>query len=280
VGLIIMPDLAAWVVVVALLVSALLVARRARRTISRWYAKMGTRGSALLVPEEEAELISRERRRIASELHDGALRLLLGALTSLRLAEGLLDREHPAFRAFQEGSHQLQTAMDAMRNAIFPLLPAAPYASRLASRVNQTIQRFAHTIPVSVHLQPLPDLSGVPSVEEAVAGILEEALANAGRHAQARNIWVDVTVDYGAVTVLVRDDGVGFDLAKTDTPGNPRKHFGLHLIREHARLAGGYVIISSQPQAGTVVQARLPLPLSTQTAYPALQDHGAKAGKY
>jgi signal transduction histidine kinase len=204
-----------------------------------------------------------ERRRLAADLHDGPLQLLAGALASLRASEREFDQQSPtpsAREALADGIRLVQAAANEMRNVVYPLAvnPSAP--PDLEATARRVMRRFTPAAPTAVHLSPLPDLSWAPTAEEAVLGIIGEALANAGKHAHASNVWVEVTTDATAVTCLIRDDGVGFDLDAAERAARLRKSLGLHLIQERARLAGGSVTISSHPQRGTVVQARIPLP--------------------
>lgn len=192
-------------------------------------------------------------------MHDNVLQLLTSALCSLRLSEKLLERQHPASQALADGVHLAQSAADAIRKAIFPLKSGAPVTHMLSARVHDVIRRLPHHDPISVHLAPLPDLSEVPAIEEAVAGILGEALTNAGTHAGARNVWAEVAVGQDGVSVLVRDDGSGFDPEATERQAPVRHTLGLHLMRERARAVGGRVAIASHRNAGTTVHASIPL---------------------
>lgn len=232
----------------------------------------------------QGRLISMERRRIAADIHDGALQFLIGALCSLRQAERLLEREereHQAFQALTNGAQLLQAAVDEIRNVIFPLRSDGPVAPRLADQVQGMMRRLPSAASMVVHVAPLPDLSNAPAVEEAVAGIIGEALTNAAKHAQARNVWVEVSISHNAVTGLVRDDGIGFDLHETECQAQIRKNLGLYLIQERARLVGGDVTITSNPNAGTIVRARLPLrpPVETLREEPLrARANGASVG--
>jgi signal transduction histidine kinase len=153
----------------------------------------------------------------------------------------------------------VQASVNEMRSVLFPLSFDATPTPGLAATVQRVLQRFDPSSPMAVHISPLPDLSSAPTIEEAVVGIIGEALANAGKHASARNVWVEVTVDKDVVNCLIRDDGVGFDLRETKNQAHVRKTLGLYLIQERARLAGGDVTITSHPKSGTVVQARFPV---------------------
>lgn len=204
------------------------------------------------------QLISDERRRIASELHDSTVQLLVGALFSLRIAEQRhRDSSHPAVQPLSEGHRCVQAALDAMRDAIFALRPRPSETSKLLATVHELRGRFASR-PMAVHLASPPDLSALPAIEDATVGIIGEAITNAGNHSGALAVWVEVVMRDDAVTIMVRDNGKGFDLREVERRTWHGKNIGLYLLREHARRVGGSLTITSRPHAGTVVRARLP----------------------
>ena len=91
-----------------------------------------------------------------------------------------------------------------------------------------------------------------PQIESTVYRIVQEALSNAVKHADAGNVDVQVVTSNGRVELMVHDDGAGFD------PSEPSSGFGLVGIRERAALVRGEVTIESAPGSGTTVRATLP----------------------
>lgn len=243
-------------------------ALRARRRVALFDSlRFPGRATRILA---DAQAILMERRRLAADLHDGPLQTLAGALASLRSAEREIERQAltPSAReALADGIQLVQAAANELRSVVYPRACSPSPTPDLEATARRVMQRFTPTSPTAVHLSPIPDLSWAPAVEEAVVGIIGEALANAGKHAHAGNVWVKVSVDGTAVTCVIRDDGVGFDLDAAERAARLRKSLGLHLIQERARLAGGDVTITSHARHGTVVQARIPLPP------PAVADH-------
>ena len=199
-----------------------------------------------------------ERRRIATAIHDGALQLLVSSLGCFRRAKRLLEEDHPSAQPLIGGIKHLEAAADMLRSTIFPLRSEPSATPRLVIQVHDVVRRLSHLVPMSVHLSGLPDLADAPNVEEAVAGIVREALTNAAMHAQARNAWVEIAIGDAGVTVSVRDDGIGFDPDEEQRQACVRQTLGLHLIRERARLVGGHVVINSRPNGGTTVEASIP----------------------
>ena len=97
------------------------------------------------------------------------------------------------------------------------------------------------------------------SLELVLIRVVQEALNNVGKHAQASAVWV--TLDQATsevITVIVRDDGKGFDLASLDQAVE-YGHLGLKQMRERVEQANGTLSIQSQPGSGTEIRATLPL---------------------
>ena len=110
----------------------------------------------------------------------------------------------------------------------------------------------------------LPEHGGTgldPELETAIYRLVQEALTNVAKHAHAQTVRLAVTADEGGVSIEVQDDGVGFD-AETQSTG-----FGLAGMRERVYLAGGALAIEST-ERGTVLRARLAIPLASASAGP------------
>jgi signal transduction histidine kinase len=94
-------------------------------------------------------------------------------------------------------------------------------------------------------------------IETALYRIGQEALNNVAKHAQARSVMVLLDRSAGRVSLIVEDDGIGFDVAE---PAGLRQRFGVTGMRERALLLGGEFEIESTSGKGTTVVARIPLP--------------------
>jgi signal transduction histidine kinase len=193
-----------------------------------------------------------ERRRWARELHDETLQGL-GAL-HLVLAGGRRGRDPvQLLAAVDEASNLLEQQIDALRSFIRELRPAAleelgprPAIEDLASR---TAARHGIEVTTAVALDP--QVRHPAHIEVTLYRIIQEALANAVKHAGAEHLHVGVSQDAGVLRVRVVDDGHGFDPAAATTG------FGLETIRERVGLLDGTLDIVSS-EAGTSVAAALP----------------------
>jgi signal transduction histidine kinase len=195
-----------------------------------------------------------ERARWARELHDQTLQAL-GALRVMFAAA--IRRGDPA--ATKE---TLRTAMDDveheianLRGIITDLRPSLLDDLGLVPALEALLDRLRHNgLEIVAHVrQPFRDgLTLDPGLETTVYRLVQEALTNVVKHAQASRVEVSVGAQHGEVTVEVRDNGVGFDPA-VNTSG-----FGLAGMRERVFLAGGTLDVTPGA-AGTTVTARLPL---------------------
>jgi signal transduction histidine kinase len=97
-----------------------------------------------------------------------------------------------------------------------------------------------------------------PKDEAAIFAIVQEAVQNALKHAQADNIWIRLAEQAGELMVMVQDDGVGFDTAAMESDYEQRGSLGMVNIRERAELIGGRLTLKSAPGQGTEVMIRVP----------------------
>ena len=198
-----------------------------------------------------------ERRRIARELHDE----MSQHLTCLTL--GLHAIEHAADARARVGTiDRLQVLVSTIDRGIHDLLrdlrPAALDDLGLASALNGFADEWSSHHGIACECACPPEEARLPAaVETTVYRIVQEALTNVARHARAHHASVVVNRDTDRVTLMVEDDGGGFDVEGAGTrPASPR--LGLIGIRERASLLGGTATIESSA-AGTVVFVTLPL---------------------
>ncbi len=195
----------------------------------------------------------RERARWARELHDsvlqglGSRRVLLSSALKRGAGSGL---EAAVAQALEEMGHDI----DELRGLITELRPATLDQLGLRAALEDLAERFEHGGEVEV----ATDLSiGAerldPELETAVYRLVQESLTNVAKHAEAESVMLQATVGEGRLTVLISDDGRGFD------PTAERSGFGLAGMRERVELTGGELQIESKPSSGTKVMASLPL---------------------
>jgi signal transduction histidine kinase len=144
-----------------------------------------------------------ERRRLERNLHDGAQQRLTVALLGLRRLERMVAEEHvPHVRQTRE---ELEGAIEDLRELARGLHPPLLARRGLAAAVRAASARSE--IPIELELRLPPELP--PAVEAAAYYVCAEAVTNTVKHAQASKVWISLVHDGGALTVDVRDDGVG-----------------------------------------------------------------------
>jgi signal transduction histidine kinase len=224
-----------------------------RRSTSRRYAALFRRASERLLTVEEDE-----RRRIAGELHDGVGQVL----TALTLTLDAAQSEHDAVisRGRVASARALaDTALAGTRDLSHRIRPARLEERGLVAAVRDLASQSG--FPVVVHANDAtidPKLLGATATVE-VFRIIQEALANAAHHSGAPRAQVSITRHDERLTVVVADDGWGFDPAEV-----PEAGIGLAGMLERSRLLGGQLSIESAPHAGTRVTVSLPiLPTTT-----------------
>jgi NarL family two-component system sensor histidine kinase YdfH len=203
--------------------------------------------------------LANERQRMARELHDTLSQGLAGLILQLEAADAHLasDRAARARTIVQQAMLQARATLADARRAIGDLREPAPAAALdPAESIRQEVARFttATGIPCALEID-LP--AAIPlALCETLQRTLAEALTNIARHARAAHAQVRLATTPTTIELTVSDDGAGFDPAGT---ANQPGHYGLLGMRERARLAGGSLEITSQPQGGTTLYLQLPV---------------------
>lgn len=193
-----------------------------------------------------------ERRRLRRDLHDGLGPQLASLTLTLAAARALLRHDADAAdRLLQEIAIHTQAAIADIRRVVYDLRPPALDDLGLVVALHEQAARYRQAgLQITIDgPDTLPPLSA--AVEVATYRIVQEALTNVVRHAQAHTCAVRLTLD-DALTVDVSDDGVGL-------PPGSRAGVGLTSMRERAAELGGTWRIESVPGRGTRIHARLPL---------------------
>jgi signal transduction histidine kinase len=220
-----------------------------RRMTERVEHELRSLSSQLMRAQEE------ERRTISRELHDEvgqmltALRIGLGTLDQVRsLPEDFYERLAEAKLLTEQTLRTVRDIAVGLRPSVLDLglQPALQWQARQFSRVTGTVA----SVRINGQLPSLPD-----SYLTCIYRIVQEALTNSARHAQARNISVGVTATGAELELRIDDDGIGLREDWTLYRG-----LGLVGIEERAREIGGSVVIHSEPGKGVGIRVLLPMP--------------------
>jgi signal transduction histidine kinase len=212
--------------------------------------------SAQLRLQLQGAAIERERLRVAADVHDGLAQDLALAVREL----AFLDDDPPAAGA-EASRARLRAAVTSahgvVRDRLVDLASVLPIGG-LRAAVEEVCARYALR-GLAVRLDADPAVGEAPpAVTAAVVRVVNEALANALKHAEASAVDVRLAAGPGAITVTIADDGRGFDPA--GAAGAAAGHLGLTLMRGRASEAAGELTVESALGAGTTIAARFPLP--------------------
>jgi signal transduction histidine kinase len=205
---------------------------------------------ALSQVREEA-IISEERIRLAREIHDG----LGGSLSTLIIQSEFIAKlaTDPRLQAeIAELKGQAEEAIDELRRSLTMMRRDFD----LHRALEDHCARFGDRNAVPTTMKFIGRKRRLPSeMQLALFRMLQEALTNIQKHAQAKAVDAKLKYDGDLVSITVADDGVGFDQTRAK-PG----HYGLVNIRERAKKFRGTVDIQSAPGAGTTIHVTLVVP--------------------
>ena len=216
------------------------------------------------------EATERERSRWARELHDQTLQDLAGLKVLLSSARRAKEREQ-VDRMLEQAIEHVQLGVDGLRALITELRPAALDELGTAPALRTLIDRTSATTGLEIEFdvdlayeEGRADTRHAPELESTMYRLVQEALTNVVKHAGAGRVTVAMIEDDATVQLTVTDDGAGFET------GAASEGFGLIGMRERVALLGGELHFDSQPGAGTIVAARIPV--QRRSAEPAAHD--------
>ncbi|MDE2505283.1 MAG: sensor histidine kinase, partial [Burkholderiales bacterium] len=218
-----------------------------------------TRRIERLADDARLAAVTRERLRLARDLHDTLAHTLMALLTQIRLVRKLRARwgEAELESELARAEEVAATGLAEARNAITQIRHNGVRETGLGAALQELLARFGERSGVATRLRTDPGAAGVAGESaQTVFRIVEEALRNVERHARAQAVEVELRsaaaqgdADAPRVHLTIGDDGVGFD------PAQPRPgHFGLRGIEEQAALIGGQLRLRSAPGAGTRIE--------------------------
>ena len=195
---------------------------------------------------------TRERNRLARDLHDTLAHTLSAVAVELEAVDSLWDVDPTQARSLLERSlSATRTGLTETRRALQALRSSPLEDMGLALAIRQEAETVAERSGWSLDLHIAEPANGLPaSVEQCFYRVAQEALANASHHAQAQHVQVKLVHQDDALTLTVSDDGIGFDLDAIDA----ESHLGIRGMRERAEMVGGKLEIERKPGQGTAVR--------------------------
>ncbi len=199
-----------------------------------------------------------ERHRWARELHDDTLQSLSALRFGLSAARRT-GREGGLDQAVAQAIEQIEESIANLRALITDLRPAALDELGVTAAIEALAERnVRHGLEVDVSIELTHERDGEPErlpgeLESALYRLTQEALTNAAKHGKASRAVVEVDERLGEVSLLVRDNGSGFD------PAAKSEGFGLLGMHERVALLGGALQVESSLDGGTTIRAQLPV---------------------
>ncbi|MBI5955696.1 MAG: GAF domain-containing protein [Chloroflexi bacterium] len=201
-----------------------------------------------------------ERKRIARELHDQTSQSLTSLMVGLKLVEGATSLANARARSAELKALTGQTLQE-VHDLARELRPSVLDDLGLVAALQRYTGEYSRKFGVAVDFQPLGfDARRLPSeVEIALYRVIQEALTNVVKHAQAKNVSVLLEHRGSSVLAIVEDDGKGFNVPRTLRSKSRANRLGLFGMQERAELLGGRMTLESKPGLGTTIFLELPL---------------------
>jgi signal transduction histidine kinase len=195
-----------------------------------------------------------ERRRIARELHDSASQNLTSLIVGLRMMETTCAQCATVSKASDLRDVASKT-LDEVHDLSMRLRPRVLDDLGLAAALERLVSEWQtrYRIPLDIAIQLNERLSG--EIETALYRIVQEALTNVARHAQAKSASILIEKHSDTIRAIVEDDGVGFDI----NTNHGERHLGLLGMRERAELLNGTLTIESASERGTSIFIEIPI---------------------
>jgi signal transduction histidine kinase len=202
-----------------------------------------------------------ERRRIARELHDEASQSLAALVINLEaIADTLPVRYHDTRQKLDFLKEQATQTAGGIRNLALELRPSALDDLGLSMAIDWYVKDYLTKRGLDVKIEVIGPKTKLPSYTETMLfRIIQEALTNIVKHAEASLVKVQLQLSDSVAMVQVEDNGKGFDVEATLSGEGIRRNLGLHGMAERATLLGGTFTIRSQPGQGTRLRVEVPL---------------------
>ena len=199
-----------------------------------------------------------ERRRVARDIHDGPAQAIANIVFRAEVCERLIDtdteRAKSELKALRE---HIRNTLGEIRKIIFDLRPMALDDLGLAPTIRGVLDVFREEYGLFTEVAVIGKERRLEShVEIGIFRVVQEALNNIVKHAQASSAKVRIEFAAAGVTVLVEDDGKGFEMTAGELPSG---HYGIMGMRERMQLLNGKLSIKSAPRRGTRVMISVPL---------------------
>lgn len=212
--------------------------------------------NAQLAQKAKYSAIVEERQRLARELHDAVSQQLFAISMTATAVGRTLDKDfEKAQRQIYLIEEMASVAQSEMRALLLHLRPVHLEGKPLAEGLVELLQELAAKVPMEIDWELADEIKLPRGIEDHLFRIVQEAMSNALRHSKATRLEVRlVRPSAETIRLMIRDDGVGFDLdAKKQTS------YGIVTMRERVNEIGGSMNLITAPGKGTRIEIRVPI---------------------
>ena len=216
-----------------------------------------------LEKERMTEIQEEARKKLARDLHDGPTQSVAALAMRVNFARRLIERDAGAAadELFKVEELARRTTKE-IRHMLFTLRPLVLESQGLVAALESMAEKMQETYRQKVIIEADPEI--ISQLEASKQGIIfyivDEAVNNARKHAQASHVWVRLKqADQDVALVEIQDDGVGFNLETVDSTYDIRGSLGMVNMRERTELLNGVMQIESSVGKGTLIKILVPL---------------------
>lgn len=196
-----------------------------------------------------------ERNRLARDLHDGVKQQVFAAAMQVGAAQALLDKDtHATKERLNEAEELARQAQTELNSIIHELTPVTLQDKGLVQALKEHVTDWSRVHHITADVNVSGEGALPLEVEQALFRVTQEALSNIARHAEAKNVEIQMEWKKDEVEISLSDDGRGFDVAVAEGKG-----VGLRSMGERVETLGGSLSVESMPGRGTSLTARIPI---------------------
>ena len=216
-----------------------------------------------LEKERMMEIQEESRKKLARDLHDGPTQSVAAIAMRVNFARRLMERDQSASsdELFKIEDLARRTTKE-IRHMLFTLRPLILESKGLAAALHSMAEKVKETFNQNLLLEISQDVVSELEMDKqgVIFYIVEEAVTNARKHAEAEHIWVRLRpIQQDLALLEIQDDGLGFDVKAVTASYEHRGSLGMINLRERTELVNGVLSLDSTPGAGTHIQVALPL---------------------
>ena len=217
------------------------------------------RAEEALLQQTRDLAVLQERNRMAREIHDTLAQGFTGIVVQLEAGEQVMEESPEELKGHISRARELaRNSLQEARRSVWGLLPRSLEGQSLESALKEEVDQFASAGPGSTSFKVVGQRRDLPTdVQAALFRICQESLTNIRRHAQAQQVFVDLSFDRDCVRLGIRDDGGGFARSAARS-SDGQGGFGLSGMEQRAAILGGTLEITSPEGEGTRVEVSIP----------------------